>query len=362
MKITEPAKQIMSNLSNKLMPIMQKIYKNIVIIATIFIATPIVIALIINYARQCQRTYYIVPYQEGLPLCYTQSATTERSILDQLLKYNYAAEISDSTSLQLTPAYYVNGLGVYYQFLDFSGQSTTMVHILTPPPFVPQTYKNFTIFINTGGLQSGGIHIPLQSWKAQTESMRIQKFTMSTDIPYQIPIRYTDSTAGYHLDMIVTYNKNCAIEAKLGNKIVIPGTSIDDVCVYVYGVAGNGPDYVNQLCEQTNCNDLVDYFNNVTALIKNDLETNVFSISPITYALPDRCQETQCIGIGLFQTILVCISTTSTAYVLSKFSRHMYKKRRDLKLKFKNISIRNMLQINNSHTNNNTEMPEIQNV
>lgn len=349
----KPVKQSLSK--PKIPSSLKKIWaRNDVMIASAFIAIPIIIALLYNYSIDCKTTYYITAYNPKSHLCYTQSAVTEESILEQMLKYNYSVQLTDTNTLELVPAFYNFGLGIYYKFLPFVSASGNIIHIVDIPSYISTSYQDYTIIINEFGFQTGGIYIPTSSWNAQLNSMRISKFVLNTKPSYQIPIRLVkQAETNFTADLIVTYNSNCAEQAMLSGTLKISGMVFsDNICIYLLG-ANEFINTIEEYCQTFDCGVLVEYANDITALLKNDLENNVFSINPITYALPDHCESTRCIGLPLFQVMLLCISVISSSYVACKFFKHLYKKR--------NNNIKSMNHNSSLQTNNSIEMRDTTN-
>lgn len=339
----------------RITPTKKTLVENVLLISTFIASIPIVVTLLYNYVSDCKHTYIIVPYQQELSPCYFQASVTTQIIQDTLLQFGYSAEVTDSSTLTQTPAFYSNGLGIYYTYMLFTGYASTVIHLLEMPSYIPTSYRNYSYIINTHGLQQGGIIIGLNSWTKQMNSQRITPFTFSQELPFQIPLHFTDGT--YEADLVFTYNENCAIVGTVNGSPLGGQKPLDNgICIYVYD-ANKGIFDAVSFCEKYNCQDLVDYATNITMLLKNDFENNVFQVKTLpmyaNYALPDHCQISNCIGLPLYQTLLLCISTASSVFIASKFFRYVYETKKSKNRSMKILKCMTSIAVTAPHFNDN---------
>jgi hypothetical protein len=304
------------------MEIMKKIQINkmnkmkVISLITLIISLPIIIALFANYANSCKVNLVRVNYDISInpEMCYCQSSVTGTNILNQLLKNDYAAQLIDSTTLRIDRTKW---------FYDFAEYASQVFYITSIPAKILRSYGNYSILLS--GIYS--ITISANSWQAQFDSMRISQFVLSTSPSYQIPIAVTYQNPMTNAIIIFTLNADCESEAH--EWIVISyGTKVtgmafpNGVCLYLRGstIYNNITDF----CLNDNCTKLIEFGMNITNAIKEDLEQNVFSIKPVSYCKMDYCLQSQCFGLGLFQTLLLAVSCASTTFVVTKTFVHMY--------------------------------------
>lgn len=298
---------------------MKQYFKNSKVeLLTIIFSLPIIITLLVNYSIACHKYLYRINYDPQLKLCYCQASVTQQNINNQLLKSGYTASVTDTYTLQTIPAFYITNLAYYYIYFPFVNKSSIIFHLTQLPSYIPITNHNMTLNLITFNRNLGGIFIPITTWDTQTQSMRISKFTLDTSPSFQFPIRITFNINNF-VELIITFNDNCDDESFAEYNIQYGEPFKDGICIYPYNTNSALYETLSEICNAIDCNAVVDFAINTTQLLRHDLENNVFKSKNPTYCLPDYCMDTQCMGLPLFQTLLLCVSTAASIFTIVNF-------------------------------------------
>lgn len=309
---------------------------------TTIISISLVIALLVNYSHTCHRNLFRVPYDPSGDLCYCQSAVTAQSIQEQLLQNDYTVALTDT--LTLYKQYVSGSTQYYYPFVLFAGEIASIYRFYKYPSFIPTSSSDGSITLNAyiGMYDIGGIYVPVKTWDKQMHSMRISEFELDRSTPLQLTLQVYYNHSNTHWSFVsVTFNDDCSrpvssIRGRTGfnDQNNVMGLAFPNgICMYMlwtpYGkTSADINQNITRFCEYNDCNAVIDFAVSTMDLIEQDMKTNVFKTKEPTHCLPDYCMEKQCFGLALFQTLLLCVSTCSAVFVITKFIMFkVYKKK-----------------------------------
>lgn len=288
---------------------------SLIIIMTVIISIIISSTLLANYFASCQKYKYQVDYSIHLHTCYCQASVTSQNLLNQFLASGYDTQAIDTTSLK------DNQNVIYINFPEAS--ASTIFFITSVPSFISTSYGNYSTLIDI----EYGIAVPISTFDNQINSMLISNFVLSNSIPFQVPIAIAYPGTSHYAIVIFTFNENCANLANHWPDVsfggIVNGSSFaGGVCLYF--LQSNYYTNINNFCLNNDCNKIVEFGNNITKQLASDLEKRVFSISPPKYCRPNFCLISQCVSLNLYTCILLCISSSSSAFVVIKVFFHIY--------------------------------------
>ncbi len=293
---------------------------SLIAVITAIISIPIIIGYLVTISTTCHKTRDIVDYEPGMNIssCYCTSIQTQASILSQFLKYDYLGQVTDS----LTIKYDNNKL-----YVDFPNFRSAIFYLLQIPSFIPTNHGNISTLVSS----SYGISVSFDTWNKQTSSTRVSQLEFNSHPLYQIP--FGIKHPGLNKYSIVTYtiNPNCEMETESilsltpGNKI--NGTALDGgICLYFLG--GNVFKNISHLCKNFDCYEIAKLGNDITAALKKDFETRLFTIDPVNYCEIDFCYQSNCENQNIWGSIMLCFTFASTTFMFIKVLFFLHSRRK----------------------------------